>query len=265
MYAKSNKSTKEQEEVPEIIEITKPQISEITEPYRPQIFQNGWRLVWADEFDDVEITIKNWTIEDLVAKQNNELQYYSTNNVKVANGLLTIISKEESAHGRNFTSGAVHTKNTFNFLYGKVEMKAKLPKGQGIFPAFWMMTNKVNTWLPEIDILEMVGHKPNEIWMVLHGLDESNEKKTVAHSFIGEDYSNAFHTYGLEWTPTKLIWLIDGEIKFETEKYIPQEEMYLYINTAVGGNWPGNPDHTTQFPTFFEIDYVRIYQKDGIN
>lgn len=265
-YATRN-TTQEYEKDDEITQNTNPQIEEIpvfTETPPPQTTLNGWKLIWADEFDDVAVTLENWTIEDLVAKQNNELQYYSTNNVKVANGLLTLIAKEENTHGRNFTSGAVHTKNMFNFLYGKVEMKAKLPSGQGIFPAFWMMTNKENTWLPEIDILEMLGHKPNEIWMVLHGLDENNKKKTVSQSYMGKDFSKAFHTYSLEWTPTKLTWLIDGEIRFETSEYIPHEEMYLYINTAIGGNWPGSPDHTTQFPTLFEIDYVRVYQKDGV-
>ena len=258
-------TTQEHEKAYENIQKTNAQTTVSPEINTPQMLPNGWKLIWADEFDDIAVTLEKWTIEDLVANQNNELQYYSTNNVKVGTGLLTLIAKEESTHGRNFTSGAVHTKNTFNFLYGKVEMKAKLPSGQGIFPAFWMMTNKENTWLPEIDILEMLGNKPNEIWMVLHGLDENNMKKNVSQSYMGEDYSNTFHTFGLEWTPTQLTWLIDGEIRFETSEYIPHEEMYLYINTAIGGDWPGSPDNTTQFPTLFEIDYVRVYQKDGGN
>ena len=258
-------TTQERQKADENIQNTNPKPTVITEITPPQIFHNGWKLIWADEFDDVAVTLEKWAFVDLVAQQNNELQYYSTNNVKIANGLLTLVAKEESSHGRNFTSGAVQTKNTFNFLYGKVEMKAKLPSGQGIFPAFWMMTNKENTWLPEIDILEMIGQKPDEIWMVLHGLDENNIKKTVSQSYMGENYSNTFHTFGLEWTPTKLTWLIDDEIRFETTDYIPHEEMYVYINTAIGGNWPGSPDHTTQFPTLFEIDYVRIFQKDGVD
>lgn len=257
-------TTQEHKNTDEIIQNTNPQSIVFTEVSSPQMLPNGWKLIWADEFDDVEVTLEKWTIEDLVAKQNNELQYYSTNNVKVANGLLTLISNEESTHGRNFTSGAVHTKNTFDFLYGKVEMRAKLPSGQGVFPAFWMMTDKENTWLPEVDILEMLGQKPNEIWMVLHGIDENNEKKTVSQSYMGGNYTKSFHTFGLEWTPTQLTWLIDGKIRFETTEYIPHEEMYLYINTAIGGDWPGSPDHTTQFPALFEIDYVRIYQKDEV-
>ena len=134
-------TTQEHKNTDEISQKTNPQSIVFTEVSSPQLLPNGWKLIWADEFDDVEVTLEKWTIEDLVAKQNNELQYYSTNNVKVANGLLTLISNEESTHGRNFTSGAVHTKNTFDFLYGKVEMRAKLPSGKGIFPAFWMMTD----------------------------------------------------------------------------------------------------------------------------
>lgn len=265
LYGTYNNTKLKHEKAEGILQNANPQNAIFKNELVNQIHPGDWKLIWADEFDDVSATLEKWGIEDLVAEQNNELQFYSTNNVKITNGLLTLISKKESAFGKNFTSGAVHTKNTFNFLYGKVEMRAKLPSGQGIFPAFWMMTNKENTWLPEIDILEMLGHKPNEIWMVLHTLDENNVKKTMSQSYVGENYSNTFHIFSLEWTPTRLTWLIDGEIRYEINEHIPHKEMYLYINTAIGGNWPGSPDHTTQFPTLFEIDYVRVYEKDEIN
>lgn len=262
IYNTPQKHEEDEEDIENTILPTKVSIS-ISSP--PKTLPNGWKLIWNDEFDDLRSTLKKWTFEDMVAEKNNELQYYSPTNVKTADGLLTLIAKDEKARGRNFTSGAVHTKNTFNFSYGKVEMKARLPSGQGMFPAFWMMTNKEDTWLPEINILEMLGQEPHGIWMVLHGLDENNQKKTVFQSYEGENYSASFHTFSLEWTPTQLTWLIDDEIKFETNEYIPNEEMYLYINTAIGGDWPGSPDDTTQFPTFYEIDYVRVYQKVGAN
>ena len=92
--------------------------------------------------------------------------------------LLKLISKNEKFKGRDYTSGAVHTKGKFDFLYGKAEMRAKLPAGQGIFPAFWMMTDKDDTWLPEIDIMEMLGHQPDKVWMVSHWLGNDGTLKS---------------------------------------------------------------------------------------
>ncbi|MGM0902164.1 MAG: glycoside hydrolase family 16 protein [Bacillota bacterium] len=224
-----------------------------------QEYSEGWESVWEDDFNGAGLDHYKWNIVDWAAEKNEELQYYSPNNVKVEDGFLKLIANG----GRNYTSGAVNTKSKYSFLYGKVEMRAKLPKGQGMFPAFWMMTNKENTWLPEIDILEMLGHKSDEIWMVLHWLDENKKLKSVSNSIIGPDFSESFHTFGVEWLTDSIVWYIDGEERFRTTEHIPKEEMYIYINTAIGGVWPGNPDETTEFPTFYEIDYVRVYQYNG--
>ena len=203
-------------------------------------------------------------MEDWAAKKNNELQYYSPNNVRVEGGILRLISKKENYGGRNYTSGAVHTKGKFSLLYGKVEMRAKLPKGQGLFPAFWMMTNKDDTWLPEIDLVEMLGHRPDEIWMVLHRLDENNRLTSRSNSYKGEDYSIGFHTFGIEWSPDTITWFIDGAKRFKVGEFVPREDMYLYVNTAIGGDWPGRPDETTSFPAFYDIDYIKnIYKRIG--
>jgi beta-glucanase (GH16 family) len=228
---------------------------------RKQDYSDRWELVWEDDFTGAGLDPHKWNIVDWAAEKNEELQYYSPNNVKVEDGFLKLIAKKEPYGGRKYTSGAVHTKSKYSFLYGKVEMRAKLPKGQGMFPAFWMMTNKENTWLPEIDILEMLGHKPEEIWMVFHWLDENQSLKSVSNSITGPDFSESFHTFGIEWTANSIVWFIDGDERFRTRDHIPNEEMYIYLNTAVGGVWPGNPNATTKFPTFYEVDYVRIYQK----
>lgn len=222
-----------------------------------------WELIWNDEFNNDCLDEDKWTIEDWAAIKNNELQYYSPNNVKVEDGVLKLISREERYKGRDYTSGAVHTKDKFELLYGKVEIRAKLPAGQGLFPAFWMMTNQEDSWLPEIDIMEMLGHKPNEIWMVVHWLDEEGKLTSDSHSFIGPDYSQEFHTFSIEWTPDSIAWFIDGVERYRTNVFVPRENMYLYLNTAIGGNWPGSPDRTTEFPAAFEIDYVRVYKFRG--
>ena len=221
-----------------------------------------WELIWLDEFENNCLNPNNWHIEDWASEKNNELQYYSPNNVKVEDGLLKIISKNEKFKGRDYTSGAVHTKGKFNFLYGKVEMRAKLPAGQGIFPAFWTLPDKENTWLPEIDILEMLGHQPNEIWMVSHWLDNTGTLKSDFNTFKGPDFSKDFHIFSIEWTPDSITWFIDDIERFQSSKFVPSEEMYLYLNTAIGGNWPGSPDYSTVFPVIYEIDYVRVFKSN---
>ncbi|WP_285889729.1 glycoside hydrolase family 16 protein [Neobacillus niacini] len=227
------------------------------------VTQDGWVLVWQDEFEGNCLDSSKWNLEDWAAEKNNELQYYSPNNVKVEDGVLKLISKKELFKGKDYTSGAVHTQGKFAFLYGKAEMRAKLPAGQGMFPAFWMMPDKENTWLPEIDILEMLGHQPDQIWMVSHWLGEDGKLKSVSDTFKGPDFSKDFHTFSIEWTPDSITWLIDDIERFTINRNIPSEKMYLYLNTAVGGNWPGSPDQTTFFPVSFEIDYVRVYKGNG--
>jgi beta-glucanase (GH16 family) len=222
---------------------------------------DGWELVWRDEFDNNCLDQRNWNVEDWAAEKNNELQYYYPKNVVVEDGVLKLISKNEKYRGKDYTSGAIHSKGKFDFLYGKAEMRAKLPAGQGIFPAFWMMTDKENTWLPEIDIMEMLGHQPDEVWMVSHWLGTDGNLKSLSNTFKGPDFSKCFHTFSIEWTPNSLTWLIDGVERFKTDRQIPSEKMYLYLNTAVGGNWPGSPDQSTIFPVTYEIDYVRVFRQ----
>ncbi len=222
---------------------------------------SGWKIVWSDEFSGDCLDPSKWSAEDWPAEKNNELQYYTPSNVEVRDGQLILTSKQESYRGRAYTSGAVHTRGNFSFLYGKAEMRAKLPGGQGIFPAFWMMTDRKDTWLPEIDIMEMLGHQPDEVWMVSHWLDAAGSLSSASHSYRGPDFSKDFHLFSLEWTPDSLIWRIDGEEQFRVTEPIPKEPMYLYLNTAIGGNWPGPPDASTRFPATFEVDYVRVFQK----
>ena len=224
--------------------------------------QEEWKLIWQDEFEYNCLDPSNWNIEDWAAEKNNELQYYSPSNVKVEDGLLKLISKNEKFKGRDYTSGAVHSMGKFNFLYGKVEMKAKLPVGQGVFPAFWMMPDKGDTWLPEIDIMEMLGHEPNEVWMVSHWLDTAGTLNSDANTFKGPDFSKGFHTFSIEWTPDSITWFIDDIERFQSSKFIPTENMYLYLNTAIGGSWPGSPEYSTVFPVNYEIDYVRVFKSN---
>ncbi|WP_249414100.1 MULTISPECIES: glycoside hydrolase family 16 protein [Alteribacter] len=232
----------------------------------PQYYDENekkWRLIWRDEFEEDALDTSRWNTEYWPAEKNNELQYYTPENVSVRNGNLILSSKIEIYEDRSYTSGAVHSKDKFSFKYGKIEMRARLPEGKGMFPAFWLLPNIDHTWLPEIDILEMLGDKPNEIWMVVHWEDEEGNLSSDFSSYYGSDYSKGYHTYGIEWNPSEIRWFIDGIERFKTNQFVPHEEMYLYINTAIGGDWPGSPDKTTSFPQFFEVDYVRVYRAEG--
>lgn len=225
----------------------------------PAVDDDKWLLIWHDEFSSACIDDLKWNVENWAAEKNNELQYYLPENVIVQDGFMQLISRKESFGGRTYTSGAIHTKGKFNMLYGKIEMRAKLPAGKGIFPAFWLMTDKEDTWLPEIDIMEMLGQVPNEIWMVVHWMNQKGRMARDFESFKGPDFSADFHTFGIEWTPDSITWLIDGEVRFTSTAHVPEESMYIYVNTAVGGNWPGSPDSTTEFPVTFAIDYIRVF------
>lgn len=218
-----------------------------------------WKIIWHDEFTGDKLDLSKWNIVDWASNKNSELQYYSPENVSVGDGYLRLLSKKRSFKGREYTSGAVETANKLELLYGKVEIRARLPKGQGIFPAFWMVYNDN---LPEIDIMEMLGHKPNEIWMVYHWLAENRQQKRAYGKYVGPELSEGFHTFGIEWEPDKIVWLINGKKRFQTTKDVPGAPLYLYINTAIGGEWPGNPDATTKFPQTLYIDYVRIWEKN---
>lgn len=237
-------------------------ICQSTESASLSDFDEGeWQLIWHDEFNNECLDLTKWSPEDWAAEKNNELQYYTPDNVKVEDGVLKLVSKQERFKGRDFTSGAVQTKGKFDVLYGKIEMRAKLPAGQGVFPAFWTITEKENTWLPEIDIMEMLGHQPNEVWMVVHWLDENGTLRSDHQSFSGSDFSKDFHTFSVVWTPESITWFVDNVERFKTNAYVPHEPMYLYLNTAIGGDWPGSPDATTPFPVTYEIDYVRVFTK----
>jgi len=220
----------------------------------------GWYLIWNDEFTGEKVDRKKWYIEDAALVKNNELQYYTPKNVYTKNGKLVLKSDKETMGGRAYTSGLVETKGRFTFQYGRVEVRAKLPGTKGLWPAHWMMPER-GSWPPEIDIMELVGSKPNVIHMTNHyGVHPHNRYDT--RIFAGPDYTKDFHVYALEWDESELRWFIDGVQRSSVSRNVPREPFYIILNTAVGGIMPGNPDATTVFPQYHEIDYVRVYAKE---
>ncbi len=193
---------------------------------------------------------------------NNEQEYYSDSTVGVnpfslSGGVLDINATPGSNPlGLPYNSGIITTEKSFNFEYGLVEVNAKLPAGQGLWPAIWLLPSDLG-WPPEIDIMEMLGDNPTMIYASTHS--GSSNISSTQPVYVG-DTSTAFHTYGVDWEPTTITWYFDGTaIATAATPSDMNQPMYLLINLAVGGGWPGNPDSTTVFPATMSIDWVRIY------
>jgi len=221
--------------------------------------QTQWQLIFSDEFDGAAVDTAKWRIENAALVKNNELQYYAPDEVYTQDGSLVLRSRARVYGGRNYTSGLVDTFGKFGVTYGRVEARMKLPRGQGIWPAFWMLPAD-GAWPPEIDIMEMLGHNPNTVYTTHHWGSWPNVPN-YGCSYGGPDYSQDFHTFSVEWLPDRLNWYIDGTLRCFASTPIPNRPMYVILNTAVGGDWPGNPNAQTVFPQYTMIDYVRVYRR----
>lgn len=235
----------------------------------------NWNLVWSDEFNGTSLNRANWTPEIGTGSGgwgNNELQYYTdrAQNVQVTGGNLVITAQKESYGGMNYTSARIRTQDLKSFTYGKVEARIKLPSGQGLWPAFWMLGSNISSvgWPKsgEIDIMERVNHNPYVNGTVHWDAGGHAEYGRVSGNL---DFSQ-FHVYSIEWDSKYIRWFVDGQQFNEfyiengtgnTEEF--QRPFFLLLNLAVGGNWPGSPNNSTPFPSQMLVDYVRVYQDSG--
>jgi beta-glucanase (GH16 family) len=246
----------------------------------------GWTLVWNDEFNDAEINANNWTYElgdgtnyGLPAGWgNNEKQIYTDNseNSRIVNdeGISALAITAIADHAGGFTSAKLTTQNLFSTRFGRIEVKVKMPEGQGLLPAIWMLgVNKSEINWPgcgEIDIMEMPGHQSNKMYSTLHYTNSENKhaEKQEAYTLPLGDFSESYHVVSLDWTPDSLTFSLDGNsfpamtIEDDMKEYL--RSAYLILNVAVGGNWPGEPDETTIFPQTMFVDYVRVYSRDDL-
>lgn len=239
-----------------------------------------WKLIWSDEFTGEEIDQSKWThVVGGNGFGNNELQFYTARekNSYLENGKLIIRALKETYGDKGYTSAKLITKGKAEWLYGRFEIRAKSPKGQGIWPAIWMMPNDLLTnggWpsCGEIDIMELIGHLPSTVHGTLH-YGHPHTYKGNSHTLDDGDFSDDYHIFALEWTPTEMRWFVDDKLYSKQSTWFTANEsgkepfpapfnkpFYLQLNLAVGGNWPGNPDQSTVFPQTFEIDYVRVYE-----
>jgi beta-glucanase (GH16 family) len=220
----------------------------------------SWDLVWQDEFEGRRLDLKKWTVgNNSEPNYDGGINIYASQDVDVASGDLVIRSRRLTSSGKvAYSSGRVSTRNSYSFLYGRIEIRARLPATKGIWPAIWML-RRDGVWPPEIDLTEMLGDNPRKVyvtnhWRTHHGLRQDQD------SFSGPDFSAGFHLFALEWEPGLVRWLIDGVERKVMTEHVPDRAMYLIINTSVGGDWPGAPDKRTVLPQEFYVDYVRIYQ-----
>ncbi len=244
--------------------------------------EKEWQLVWYDEFETDELDESKWsyqfgtgTDEGLQYWGNNELQYYTDRkeNIFIEDDMLHIVALEERYEGMNYTSARIRTKDKGDWLYGRFEIRAKLPEGQGIWPAIWMLPtdNIFGIWPKsgEIDIMELVGHEPETVHGTVHYGPEWPNNQHTGESYTLEEgkFSDDFHIFSIEWEQNQIEWFVDGEHFFTVtpsdlspHQYPFNARFHMLINLAVGGNWPGNPDDTTEFPQKLIVDYVRVYQ-----
>lgn len=234
------------------------------------------KLIWADEFTGTSLNEANWNYEagNNNGWGNNELQFYKKENTEVRDGNLIITAKRETVNGFNFTSSRLTTQNKFNFKFGRVDIRAALPKGQGIWPALWMLGKDISSvgWpkCGEIDIMEMIGGDASGRDNTVHGTAHWDNSGTTA-SYGGSSklnsgiYNGAFYVFSIVWDAKKIVWYVN-DVKYHEIDITPQglsellNENFLLVNLAVGGNWPGNPDGTTSFPQYFVVDYIRVFQ-----
>jgi len=248
---------------------------------------SGYALVWSDEFngaDGSQPDASKWTY-DIGGNRwgNNELEYYTSRpqNAQIHGGNLVITTQQETYTGsdgvtRNYTSARLKTQGLFTQAYGRFEARIKIPAGQGMWPAFWMLGNDINTvnWpkCGEIDIMENIGKEPGTVHGSLHGPSSVAQTSDFTAPFslpAGQNFADDFHLYAVEWEPGTIRFFVDANLYATfTSKQWPaggtwtfDHPFFIILNLAVGGDWPGSPDKSTVFPQTMLVDYVRVYTK----
>lgn len=245
-------------------------------------------LVWSDEFDGALLDPEVWFFENGDGSQysipgwgNNELQWYLPDNAELSNGLLIITAREEARSGKDYTSARINTRDRFAFRYGRIEARIRLPAGQGLWPAFWLLPqdDAYGTWAAsgEIDVMEAVNLGAaggNTVYGTIHyGSVWPDNVATGSQYLVSTDATADFHDYALEWDETEMRWYVDDNLYVvqnawgTTAADFPapfDQPFYVLLNVAVGGDFPGAPDTETAFPAVMEVDYVRVYSGDPL-
>lgn len=235
----------------------------------------SWKLAFDDEFSASSLDTSKWRTcfwwadTTCSIETNKELELYNPQDVLVQNGLLRLRAQKRDMVAWNgvtyhYTSGMVMTGGRsgsippeFSFTYGYAEARVKIPAGKGLWPAFWMLPSDYTT-RPEIDIMEILGDQPYAYLMNYHYIGGD-----AGSTWNGPDFSTGWHVIGLDWEPGAIVWYVDGKevYRYTAASTISSKPSYLLLDLAVGGTWPGSPDSSTVFPSYFDVDYVRVWQK----
>jgi beta-glucanase (GH16 family) len=253
----------------------------------PPPSDRGWILVWSDEFNSPDGSLpdpKRWTY-DIGGDGwgNHELESYTNRaeNAHIEKGNLVIAAQKETYSGadgiiRSYTSARLKTQGLFAQKYGRFEARIKIPAGQGMWPAFWMLGEDIPTagWpkCGEIDIMENVGKEPGTIQGSLHGPSTTGHTSDHMTPFslpAGQNFADDFHLYAVEWEPGTVRFFVDASLysTFTSSQWpaggtwVFDHPFFIILNLAVGGDWPGGPDASTKFPQSMLVDYVRVYTK----
>jgi len=245
-----------------------------------------WGLTWSDEFDTANGTRPDesrW-VYDLGGGGwgNQELETYTSraDNAVIRDGALVITARAEHFTGadgiaRDYTSARLKTQGKFSQAYGRFEARMQIPRGQGIWPAFWLLGTDISSvgWpqCGEVDIMENIGREPGIVHGTMHGPGYSGAAGpgTGTPSSDGKAFADASHLYAIEWEPGEIRWYVDDRLYFTRKqtdvpagtRWVFDHEFFVLLNVAVGGAWPGNPDATTVFPQEMKVDYVRVYKR----
>ena len=243
-------------------------------------------LVWSDEFDGVQLDPYVWFFESGDGSQygipgwgNNELQWYLPDSAELSNGRLIITARRESQGGKDYTSARINTRDRFAFRYGRIEARIRLPGGQGLWPAFWLMPqdDTYGTWAAsgEIDVMEAVNlgaSGGNVVHGTIHyGGEWPDNVYTGSQYLVATDATDDFHDYALEWDETEMRWYVDDILYAAQNSWSTasaafpapfDQPFYVLLNVAVGGNFPGPPNAGTVFPVTMEVEFVRVYSGD---
>jgi beta-glucanase (GH16 family) len=236
----------------------------------------SWKLLWGDDFDGAAGTAvdgSKWAYDTGPNWQNGELQDYTSGNANASldgSGNLVIEARKEAREGRQYTSARLKTEGKKTFTYGRIEARIKVPYGQGMWPAFWMLGG--NSWPNdgEIDVVENLGREPSIAHGTIHGPGYSGAAGPTAFYTLpgGAKLSDDFHLFAVEWETNAIRWYVDGSLystktpsDIKGSTWVFTHPFFIILNLAVGGDWPGAPDGTTVFPQKMWIDYVHVCQK----
>ena len=247
-----------------------------------------WSLAWSDEFNAPNgslVDSSKWVTETGGnGWGNHELEYYTARpqNAQQQDGSLVVKVLAEKYTGsdgvtRNYTSARLKTQGKFSQAYGRFEARIKIPRGQGIWPAFWMMGDQIDKagWPTdgEIDVMENIGKEPAMVHGTIHGPGYSGDKGITAPYSLptGQSFADDFHLFAIEWEPKVIRFYVDDHL-YATRtpadlspgtKWVYDHPFFLLLNVAVGGDWPGNPDSSSPFPQTMLVDYVRVYRRQS--